>query len=538
MGVSPWLGATLLLIGSLGPGRGAAEGLPGPLPPSPYDILQSTDLETPVIDALAFCRPRGLDASADSVLDHARRDEWQPAREKLAERVAEMLRPGPELFILDAVLEARTAEERSEWLEAEAMLRDRLLRDELAAHDFCLRMELARILLFLERESEAAAQLRRAERATETEDPGPAARTQSRSLGPRFSIARANASMPISDSVRWRSRAMLDSPPRRGLRLTDLSFDAGKVDQVSVEYEALLPRAAAFGGSTVGWALRAAEAAIDGGHLERGLRWIERFLESGPRRDARDAAEIRLADLDVRFDDPMGARKRLSAVVARRRDDRLGSLAAVRAIDLGVAAGSSDDRIGLLLRVLREQRRGVRRYALGVLLRELQQRDDYDGALAVATRLAYEGVDPIVTPGFEAMLDGLLREVTSTETALACGDLVRALGGRYGILIERASHPEPFVELGLCFEEIELPWLAVKVYRTVTRRFGIRGAESVTLPLARSSLAIGESELARRVATAALEDPGPDEAAWRGVHGKRARTTRPSTPGARRRASG
>ena len=92
---------------------------------------------------------------------------------------------------------------------------------------------------------------------------------------------------------------------------------------------------------------------------------LERFLESGPPRDARDAAEVRLADLDVLYDDPLLARKRLSGVSGRRRRDPVGSLAAIRAIDLGISPGSPDQRLDLLLTAVRDQRHGVRRYAVG-----------------------------------------------------------------------------------------------------------------------------------------------------------------------------
>ncbi|MEM9174114.1 MAG: hypothetical protein AAGC67_02685 [Myxococcota bacterium] len=282
--------------------------------------------------------------------------------------------------------------------------------------------------------------------------------------------------------------------------------------------EALLPRASAYGASTEGWARRAAEAALDAGDPGRALRWLERFLESGPKRDARDAVEIRLADLDVVYDDPLLARKRLTGVSGRRRSDPVGALAAVRAIDLGVAPGSPDQRLDLLLRALRDQRHGVRRYTLGVLMEELRDRGDLDGALAVATRLAYEGVDPVITPKYVPLLDELLdRLAARRDRASGCTELVRALGGRYGILIERATHAEAFAQVGECFEEMELPWLAASLYRTIARRFGTIGAERIALPLARSSLAVGEVTLSRRVASAALEEPNESEAAWRAI---------------------
>ena len=482
--------------------------------PSPYDILRSRHLETPLLDAVTYCVPGGLDAVLDPVLEQATAGEWREARSMLSDWASGLDRATPELVVLDAVLQTRASEDRAGWLEAEQRLRELLRRDGIEPVEFCIRMELARILLHMSREPEASAQLTRAEQWLERRD----------ERGPRLaavSFWRAEVLYRVGDAfdahLVYRKLSKVEDARlalAARLRLTDLSFDSGKIDSVSDEYEALLPRASAFGASTTGWALRASEAALDAGEAGRALRWLERFLELGPPRDARDAAEIRLADLDVSYNDPLRARKRLSGVTGRRRSEPIGSLAAVRAIDLGVSPGSPDQRFDILMLALRDQRNGVRRYALGVLMNERAERGDLDGALAVATRLAYEGIDSIVNPEYEKRLDGLLSSVT---TGGDCRQVVRALGGRYGILIERASKPAAFARVGECFEEMELPWLAATVYRSIARRFGTIGAQGIALPLARSSLAIGEVTLARRVASAALEDPSDQEVSWRAV---------------------
>ena len=487
-------------------------------PPSPYDILGNRDLETPLLDAVGYCVPDGLDAAIDPILEHTDVSEWQEARRVLTDWARNLDRPGLELVVFDAVLQSREADDREAWLEAEEWFRSLLRRKDVAPHALCARLELARLLLLMGRESEAAAQLTRAERWIDEFD---------------------EESSHIDDVAFWRAeilyrrdnafdahlayRKLTKSKNARlalaaRLRLTDLSFDSGKIEQVSDEYEALLPRASAFGASTLGWARRASEAALDAGDPGRALRWLERFLEAGGDRNSRDAVEIRLADLDVSYDDPMLARKRLSAVSGKRRADPIGALASIRAIDLGVAPGSPDQRLDLLMVALRDQRQGVRRYTLGVLMDELAHRGDLDGALAVATRLAYEGVDAVVTPDYVELLDDLLTRVADRHAAGGeCRRVIRALGGRYGILIERASSPRAFATVGECFEEMELPWLAATLYRTIARRYGVAGAEVISLPLARTSLTIGEITLARRVASAALEDPDDRAIEWRAI---------------------
>lgn len=507
-----WLLPLLVILGSLE--AGASE----PLPPSPYDILKSRDLETPLLDAVPFCVPAGLDLAIDPILEQATALEWNEARKMLADWTAGLDQAGPRLVLLDAILLGRAAKDREALLDSEKRFRSLLRDPEMAAHRLCARLELARVLLLLSRESEAAAQLSRVEDLLgELDRPSP--------HGDEVAFWRAEILYRTGDAfdahLAYRKLAKIGNARlalAARLRLTDLSFDAGRIKDVSTEYEALLPRAPAFGASITGWALRASEAAIDVGNLERALRWIERFLEAGPPRDSRDAAEIRLADIDVAFEDPLRARKRLSTITGRRRGDPIGALASIRAIALGVSSSSPDRRLDVLLKAVREQRRGVRRYALGVLMGELAHRGDLDGALAVATRLAYEGIDPVVTPGFGTQLDELLSRAASKSREVGgCRELVRALGGRYGILIERASSIEPFARVGACFEEMELPWLAATVYRTIARRFGVRGAQAVALPLARSSLAIGELTLARSVASASLEQGEGEAAAWKAI---------------------
>lgn len=503
-----------LLLFFIGAGGASASDFP----PSPYDILNGRDLETPLLDGPAFCVPDGLDAAVDPVLEQAEAGDWRIAREQLADWAEGLDAPGPRLAVLDAVFFARAAIERTELLEAEERLRTFLRAEATEGHRLCLRMELARTLLQLSRISEAAAQLTRAqrlldERGLEGLHASEIAFQRAEILyvrGLRFDAHLAYRKLARDKSARLALAARL--------RLTDLSFDAGKVKNVSTEYEALLPRAAAFGASNRGWALRASEASLDAKDASGALRWLESFLGDRPSRDARDAAEIRLADLDVAFQDPLQARERLSGVVGRHRNGPIGALASIRMVDLGVSAGSPEQRLASLLKAVREQRDGVRRYALSVLMKELSHRGDLEAALAVATRLAYDTIDPVVSPEYETELDELLTRVTAQSAGgESCPLIVRAIGGRYGILIERARRADPFARLGLCFEEMELPWLAAKVYRNITRRFGAGGAQAIALPLARVSIPIGDVTLARRVATAALQDPDEDAPAWKAV---------------------
>jgi len=489
----------------------------GVSPPSPVDILGRHDLDAPFLDAVPLCVPSELVGVVDPVLEKAKAGSWNEAHRALARWSEELEGHAEALAALEVLLSAREAANREKRLAAEAALHGLVREEAQKDQQVCLRLERARLLLLLERPAEASAELTRVERRLR----GEGAWIQARRAGIAFSRAEILylSGRRFEAHMAYRKIAREENPRlalAARLRLTDLSFDAGKLDDVSLEYESLLPRATAFGGALDGWSLRAAEAALDSGDPARALRWLERYIESTKDRDAKDVAEIRHADLELRLDDPLGARKRLAALTSRRESDPIGALAAVRSVDLDVFEGSSEERLEILSRAILDQRQGLRRYALGVLMRDLASREVFDGALAVATRLAYDGGDVFVVPGYQALLDGLLASLVQDGDA-GCDRSVRALGGRYGILIERASSVAPFAQLGRCFERMELPWLAVPVYRTISRRFGPQGASDIALPLARASLAIGDVSLARHMADAALVVPTPDSASWQAI---------------------
>lgn len=486
-------------------------------PPSPVEILNRRDLEAPFLDAVPLCVPEALEDLVDPVVEKAIAGQWREADRALARWAESLDEEEAAVETLEAIFRAREARTRPERRVAEHRLSELLDAPEQEDQEVCLRLERARVLMLQKRTPEAGAQLRRAERALDAADPWDRARLAT------VAFYRAEilylAGRRFDAHIAYRKIAR-DGNPRLALaarlRLTDLAFDAGKVEQVSVEYESLLPRATAFGATYEGWSLRASEAALDAGDPMRALRWLERFVEASDDADAKDVAAIRQADLELRLEDPLAARRRLASVVKRREADAISTLAAIRAVDLGVYDGDPDAGLDTVARAVARQRAGLRRYAMGVLMRALAERGALDEAVAVATRLAFDGVDAVVFPDYAANLDRLLARIAGPGDE-ACGRTVSALGGRYGILIERASSVEPFARLGACFEAMELPWLAVPLYRTISRRFEEEGAARVALPLARASIATGDVSLARNMAAAAIADGDPERAAWEAV---------------------
>ena len=262
-----------------------------PFPPSPYDILGNQDLDTPLLDAVTYCRPAGLEPALAPVLEQAADGDWEGSRRVLADWVGGLDAAGKELIALDAVLFSRGAVERAELLASEERMRTLLRSLEMKDVALCLQLELARTLILLERYSEAAAQLIRARRwLEEQESEHPAIEAMAfwhaeiaYLRGRAFEAHIAYRELSHSEDARLALAAQL--------RLTDLAFDAGKIEEVSDQYEALLPRATAYGASIGGWARRAAEAALAAGDPGRDL------LPRGPNCGTRHGGHTRISSL-------------------------------------------------------------------------------------------------------------------------------------------------------------------------------------------------------------------------------------------------
>ncbi len=485
-------------------GAGAAEP-PRPIPPSPYDILDRRLLETPTLDGVDLCIPVGLPDAYESFVALLERREWQQALEIVEAHLGEVDEVPAEAALLIASVQARVASEREEMLVARDALQRALRRSAPRRSRACGRLEMARLALLLGRYPESAAQCTMAERLLE-DLVGVDGRFEEAKFYRTEGLYRTDRAFEAHLGFRRLARsanARLAAGAR--LRLTDLSFEAGKSERARMEYEALLPRAEAFGASLMGWALRVAEAAMDDGDYEGALAWMERYLEATTNRDAFDLVTIRRADVEYLRGDERKARELLDLVSERRGRHAPGLIASVRQVDLRLEPGTGDKRVETVLAAASSSLRAVRLYALGVLVSELLRQGDIDGALAAGTRLAYEGYDRVLTPNFRRDLDEMLARATSApRTEDACLAVTLRLGGRYSILMDRAREPDPFLALGGCLEILEMPWLAIDVYRRLTRTFGAEAAGAVALPLARVSLNAEDYAMVRAAAHASL----------------------------------
>ncbi len=505
---------------------GAARTPDAELPPSPYAILGSDLLDPPRLEAIAACIPTRLSMGLGDFEKAIGEGDFEAAGEHLDTfegtiAIQEPAERESDLALIRAVLAARKAVTREQRFAALALVEEITKHERDSERLGCALAESARLLIAMGRLPEAYAATRRIVKQYAWQgDDHPlmlAARFYDAEIlyqrGEEFDAHLAYREIAGSKHPRIAAAARL--------RLTDLSFDAGKSRPVQLEYETLLPHGQAFGARMADWALRASEAAIDAGDYNAARAWFERHAEEIEDRDARDVAEIRRADLEALQGRPDEAFKRLRGLFGRKGRPDIEALARVRSIDLGVSSAPPDERITQLHDATATANRRVRVYALAVLVHELLLLGRLDEGIGAVTRLAYEGADPVLARRFPDDVDALLERVRIDASSDAgCRRMIRRLGGRYGILLDHSSNVEPFLTLGRCFEDLGFNDLAVGLYRSLPRTFGLSVARKVALPLARTSLGTGEPAMARAAAEVNLRHGDVDAKAWRALQAR------------------
>jgi hypothetical protein len=493
------------------------------LPPSPYAILGSDLLDPPRLEAIPVCIPARLSVGLGDFEKAIGEQDFEAADESLSAFEATIAIQDPaerekDLTLIRAALAARRAADREQRVAAQLQLEDITKHERDSERLGCALIESARILVALDRLPEAYAATRRISKQYAWQGDAHPLMTAARFFDAEILYRRGE---DFNAHLAYREIAGSKNPriaAAARLRLTDLSFDAGKSRPVQLEYETLLPHGAAFGARMTDWALRASEAALDAGDFSAVRAWFDRHADEIEDRDARDVAEIRRADLDALEGRPDEAFKRLRGLFGRKGRPDVEALAKVRSVDLGVSSASPDRRIAELHNATATPNRRVRVYALSVLVHELLLLGRLDEGVAAVTRLAYEGANPVLARYFEADVAALLeRTRLDARDGPGCRRMIRRLGGRYGILMNHASDAAPFLALGRCFERLNFNDLAVALYRTLPRVFGLSAARQVALPLARTSLAAGEPAMARAAAQVNLRHDDVDAAAWRAL---------------------
>ncbi len=503
-------GIVYALPGSGAPSESAA---PLVLPPSPYAILSPRILRPPAIDAFPLCIPPNLDSDLDEIARTAASGRLQDAIKGL-ESYATQGRALP--FggnLLWSTIVARAADKKGARVTAEKKLHDELIDGGPVGPSVCAHLELARIMILLERFPDAAAQAALARRLSPE-----LARPDKMMEAADFYKAEALyfSNHPVKAKALY--KVLAQSKTRRTvaaarLRLTDIEFDAGERAVTRRDYGDLLAGATAFGASEIGWAPRVAESHIAGGDLAEAHSWLRRYLRSMPSADAAAAVGLRFADVLAALGKVDDARIAIENVAAKWSGRPVGVVAALRKIDLDLSRLSPEKKRIELRKHARSGHRGISLYAKTLLGRLLWESGDRYGALDVYARLAYENpraelVDD-VTPDIERLLNEAAENARNDEN---CAAYVRGLSERRALLARYAETPGPFIRLGECYELLGFPETALDVYRDVTRAFGAKVAREVSLPVARAALASGDVGAARTAARAGVRvggDRGP-----------------------------
>lgn len=483
--------------------------------PSPYRVVRLGALQTPPLDAFAFCVPSDVDPDlrrlAETAASSGARAAWQ-SLEALAETPG--WRPVG-LPLVRAGLRARLAEDATERRTAREALRRALAAGGPPGALACARLETARLELQAARHPEAAAQASLASgMRSQIADPVP--------IGDGAAFYRAEALYLSAHLERAAElyRRLASAPRARTaaaarLRLADIAFDQGDPAGARTEYEALLTKADVFGASVEGWALRAAEAAWAVDDVAAAANWIQRFLLADPDRDVRGLAEIRLADAYAWGGDAEASRQALERVREAHGSDAVGLLADVRRVDLAISELPPEEDEERLREAGRSPVLALSLYARATLAHVLRQRQEIDAALAVLTRLVYESppleVAPTLVPDVDAVM-GLAASTVRGEDG--CSGFVQRVGAHSAALSRRAADPRPFQLLAECYEHLRLPTLALKVHRELIRAFGAELGEAAALPVARAAFATGDVSLARTAAAAGVRRGGPRREQW------------------------
>jgi len=521
-----WI-ASGLLVGSFAPGAAAPSAAepadsapattasqPAPvshrsLPPDPYAIIGRSVLRTPPLAVGVSARSHGTPEPLGSLLDEANEDPGSAlARLKDPEDPAAAA-PGAELVA--AVLELRVAARPD---LGEAQLRLRAARDAapFPALDAWVDLELARAELLVGLFPETAASARRALESIEgrgyrdaLQEDGELLQAEALYLAGRPDLAR-----PFYRRLSSARELAVRAAAR--LRRIDLAFDRG---EPADGYDEALPDVAEHGIDVRPWWPRAAEAAIRADQPSVAEAWLTKFLEESPPSDLAALAELRLSDLLALRGEIGPASERLEAIAAGNEGAPIGALADVRLAILEFASGEPDAATDLLATAGASPHVPVAAYAHAVRGRAALQRGHLDEAFRELARASRAGT---ANPQASETHADLERTVASAVAASyekdGCPRLVLRLAVRRAHLMKVLDEPEPFLRLGACFEQIGLDETAREVYRSIPRAFGPRVVGAVALPLARTSLATGESVATRTRALAqAVRPDSPSE--WR-----------------------
>jgi hypothetical protein len=493
------------------------------LAPSPFPILQPRALTPPLLDIAPVCLPGAGRPEFAAAIALVRTGDMQGARHAL-----KLLAEGPEDDIArDAALSLSILANRraNHVTAARTALEAALDEDAVPASRACVRMELARLSLRAGLLPEAHAELARVGRELEKQALSLALVETAQFYRAEVEVLRGQRSS-ARDGYQSLTGA-IDSRLRRAaqLRLADLAL-GWPLPEPGAESKAgwrtlrnRLAQAREHGFDITHWSARAAEVAIAAGEFDEAHRW----LADAERLEGRaGVASIRKADVLVALGRGADARNVLERVSSTASLRSARELASIRRAGYGLGGESGEQRVERLTRGASSRNPHVAALARYELARVLLTAGDIEGTLEALTRLAYTGALPGAQDGLVSTLD---RAVAAAARAdVECPALLERLGGRRELFISLSGEAQPFLRLGDCFLEVEMPGQALDVYRQVARRFGAASATSLPLRIARASFAADDLPILRATlrahfvqqrARVEAATPDAEDAQWR-----------------------
>ncbi|MEZ4218398.1 MAG: hypothetical protein R3E88_18115 [Myxococcota bacterium] len=387
----------------------------------------------------------------------------------------------------------------------------------------CATLESARILLFERRHADAAARAVQALALSRTPERRRAATFY---RGEALALAgRGDEALPFlralagadddADPIAAAARARIAALELAG----DVAGDARAQAREALESSVL--RARAIGLPVAAFGTRAVEAALRDGD-EQGLReWIDALTSTRLPIEVGDWLRVLEADLEVAKGHVTTARAKYDAIAHAREGSPIGTLAALRSLrhaDLR----RGDREIEWLTRTAASAVPPLSGYAKLVLAQASIAAGEKEAALDLLSAAVFEHPRADIARPIGDLVTQLLVELVRADDGDTCSRSLELADWRRSLLVQASTRVEPFLALGRCYERFGLAAAAESLYREVLRRFGADVAPALALPLARTSLALGEVARARTVAAAQARAGGPQRAEWELLLGRSA----------------
>jgi len=384
----------------------------------------------------------------------------------------------------------------------------------------CATLESARMLLFQRRYADAAARAIQAQAVARTPERRRIAtfyRAEAHALSGRRETAR-ELLLPIAES---QGDEPIVAAARARIAALDLASDDETVDRprARAALESAVLRAREIGLPIAAFGARAVEAALEADD-DRGVEeWISALLRTRMPIEVLDWLRVLEADREAAKGHIVTARAKYDAIAHARAGSPIGTLAALRSL-LHADLRRGDAELRWLRETAASATPPLSGYARLVLAQVAIASDEPEHALDLLTAAVFEHPRADLARATSARITELLSQLLEAGDEAECSRSLEIADWRRTLLVQSSARIEPFLALGRCYERFGLAAPAEGLYRDALRRFGAEAGPLLALPLARTSLALGEVARTRTVALAQSRVESPQQSAWQLLLGR------------------